>query len=79
MNTIKRVGVDGYTKFLNAQGLGGRGLKLGNPVFPGLNNMLLVQLHESKVDEFVEALRGMQSQYILKPGITIWCIDVQVL
>lgn len=79
MSTVERVGINGYTKFFNAHGLGGRGLKLGNPVFPGLNNMLLIQLHESKVSELVEAVRKMQAQYVLKPGITIWCLDVQVL
>ncbi|MCS7253289.1 MAG: hypothetical protein RMK18_00655 [Armatimonadota bacterium] len=78
MSTIERVGVNGYTKFLNAHGLGGRGLKLGNPIFPGLNNLLLIQLQESKVNELIKAIREMQAQYVLKPGITIWCLDVQI-
>jgi len=79
MRTIQSLNVTGYTKLFGAHGLGGRGMKQGDPIFPGLNNILIIQTNEGDAHKIVKAVREMQSQYILKPGITIWSMDVQVL
>ncbi|HID07959.1 MAG TPA: hypothetical protein EYP10_12525 [Armatimonadetes bacterium] len=77
--TLKRLEIPGYTKLFDAHGFGGRGYKLGNPIFPGLNNILLIELPPERVTAVVNAVRQMQAQYTLKPGITIWCIDVEAM
>jgi len=79
MRTIQSLNVTCYTKRFVAHGLGGRGMKQGDPIFPGLNNILIIQTNEGDAHKIVKAVREMQSQYILKPGITIWSMDVQVL
>ena len=43
---IDGLGLAGYTKLFEAHGSGGTGHKLNTPVFPGINNILLLLLPE---------------------------------
>jgi len=71
--------VQGWTKLFNAFGAGGTGLKMGDPAFPGSNNVALVALPEDDVELFHERLRGVQALFTKKPGITIFSLPAEVL
>jgi hypothetical protein len=74
---IDGLGLPGYTKLFEAQGLGGAGHKLNTPVFPGINNVLLLLLSEPAVRSVTDALYRLQASYRLKPGMTLILQDVQ--
>lgn len=69
---LEALGIEGYTKLHDAEGKGGQGIKRGDPVFPGLNNLLLIATTPEKAATIAQTLRAMQDEYAVKPGITIW-------
>ena len=75
---LEGLNVNGYTKLFGAQGLGGTGRKTNSPVFPGINNVLLLLLPEEAVRTITDALYRLQASYRLKPGITLVLQDVQL-
>jgi hypothetical protein len=79
MAQIEEMGLLGWTKVFNAHGEGGRGRKLNDPIWPGQNNLLYLQVSEEQAAEVVSVLKGIQNSHRLKPGITIWSQLVDVL
>lgn len=79
MQRIEALGVEGYTKLHDAEGRGGRGIKRGDPIFPGLNHLLLIATTPEKAAAIVQTLRAMQDEYAVKPGISIWCLKAEAL
>jgi hypothetical protein len=79
MTQIEEMGLPGWTKVFNAHGEGGRGRKLNDPIWPGQNNLLYLQVSEEQAETVVGALKGIQNSHRLKPGITIWSMPVDVL
>ena len=75
---IDGLGLAGYTKLFDAYGLGGTGHKLNSPVFPGINNMLILLLPEGSVRTVTDSLYRLQASYRLKPGMTLFIQDVQI-
>ena len=61
-----------------ALGSGGTGHKLNTPVFPGINNILLLLLPEAAVRTVTDSLYRLQASYRLKPGMTLILQDVQI-
>src|SRR5437016_1534842 len=68
----------GFTKLFDAHGLGGTGQKLNSPVFPGVNNLLLLLLPDEDVRRVTDALYRLQATYRLKPGLTLVVQDVHI-
>jgi hypothetical protein len=68
----------GFTKLFDAHGLGGTGRKLNSPVFPGVNNLLLLLLPDEEVPRVTDALYRLQATYRLKPGLTLVLQDVHI-
>ena len=79
MDLVESLGVSGWTKLSHLLGSGGRGPKLNSPVFPGTNHLLLVAVPDDQVERIRLALRRLQSNFRLKPGITLLCQDVDTL
>lgn len=79
MEQVEEMGIQGWTRFFEAHGSGGAGLKRGDQIFPGTNNILLLVLPDEDVAEVWRRLRGLQASFRLKPGITILSQPVEVL
>lgn len=75
---VEGLNLPGYTKLFCAHGAGGTGRKLNSPVFPGLNNLLLLLLPDDDVRTVTNALYRLQATYRLKPGVTMILQDVQI-
>ena len=72
---ITKLDISGYTKIFDAQGLGGAGKKIGNAVFPGLNNVLLINLSEEKLKILSEEIKKLKSTFRINPGISIFAVE----
>ena len=79
MEHLVELELSGWTKAFNCHGEGGTGRKLGDPVWPGQNNILYLQVPDEQVAGIVDRLRRLQASFRLKPGITIWSQPVDVL
>jgi hypothetical protein len=79
MELVEARDVEGWTRLAGAHGFGGAGYRLDTPVWPGVNNVLLLALPPEKARELAAALRTLQGAYRRKPGITIWMQTVTLL
>jgi hypothetical protein len=71
--------ITGLTRIYDVFGRGGRGPKMNTPVFPGTNNYVQMALPPEEVPRVHRAIRRLQGSYRLKPGVTIFCQDVEEL
>ena len=71
MELLDGLNLAGFTKLFGAHGNGGTGRKLGSPIFPGENNVLLLLLPDEQVPTVTDALYRLQATYRLKPGLTL--------
>lgn len=78
MELVEGLNLPGYTRLSDAHGVGGSGRKLNNPVFPGVNTVLLLLLPDEQVRRVTDALYRLQATYRLKPGMTLIVQDAQV-
>jgi len=78
MELMDGLNLSGYTKLFAAQGAGGTGRQLNNPVFPGVNNLLLLLLPDEEVRTVTNAFYRLQATYRLKPGMTLIVQDAQI-
>jgi len=77
---LKTQGVPGYTKLFGAQGEGQHSdPKLGTPIWPGQNNLLLVALPEEAVPPLATALRELQATYRKRPGLRLFAMPMEEL
>jgi hypothetical protein len=71
--------VPGVTWIHDVVGRGGRGPKMNTPVFPGTNHIALVALADEDVPRVHRAIRRLQGSFRLKPGIGLFCQDLEEL
>jgi hypothetical protein len=76
---LEALEVRGWTRIPDLQGTGGRGPKRMTPVYPGSNNVLLIALPDEDVERIRRAIRRLQSSFRLKPGVAIFCQEVEEL
>jgi hypothetical protein len=71
--------IPGITWIEDVHGRGGRGPKMNTPVFPGTNHIALMAMPDEDVPRVQRAIRRLQHSFRLKPGITIYCQEVEEL
>ncbi len=79
MEVLAALDIPGYTKIQDVIGVGGRGPKLNTPVFPGFDNILYIILPTEDVGRVTRAIRRLQTSFRLKPGITMFTQDIDVI
>jgi nitrogen regulatory protein P-II len=79
LQLLEGLEVPGYTRITDLHGLGGRGPKQLNPIYPGSNNLLVVAVADEQVERVHHAIRRFQDSFRLKPGITILSQPVEEL
>lgn len=79
METLREIGVTGWTKTFDAHGVGGAGAKLNSPVFPGSVFLLSLLLPEAETPRVADAVRALQRTYRRNPGLTMWTTPAQLL
>ena len=75
MEVLEREGIKHFTRWTNAEGAGETGPKHGDPVWPGLNDVLLLVLDEPAVEPLIGALHEMRDSFPLTPGLRVIVTD----
>jgi hypothetical protein len=75
MELLEEQGIQHFTRWSNAEGRGETGPRHGDPVWPGLNDVLMVALDEAQVQPLVEALHVMRDSFPLTPGLRVMVLD----
>ncbi|HET6382181.1 MAG TPA: hypothetical protein VFJ58_02225 [Armatimonadota bacterium] len=79
MELLEEMEVTGWTKTYQSEGLGCAGFKLNTPIWPGTNNQILIAGEEGYLRQISAAIRSMQSDYKLRPGIFMALQEVEEL
>jgi hypothetical protein len=60
---LERLEIRYYTKWKDVSGVGRRDPHLGNDVWPGLNNTLMVVIEGERGKKFLEMVRALQKSF----------------
>lgn len=72
---LKRLELEHYTFFEQIKGAGETGRKDGDAVFPGINNVMIVAMNESKLPALLEGLHKIRDSFIIKIGMKVIVTD----
>lgn len=75
MEVLEQQGLGHFTVWRNAQGAGETGPRQGNPIWPGLNDVMMVAMAESAVAPLVEALHAVRDRFPIRPGLRFIITD----
>ena len=79
MEALEQQGIEHYTHWTDLHGSGVTGRKAGNPVWPGLNDVLLLALDEPAVQPLVEALHALRDSLPITPGLRFIVTDAMFI
>ncbi len=77
MELLRQVELPGWTKLEGATGFGRKGLRLGTPIWPGTNHVLLVGLEDAAVQPFLQALDRLKEGYLRPPAIHSFVLPLE--
>jgi hypothetical protein len=63
LSMLEGLGIEYYTKWKNALGVGRHDPHLGDDVWPGMNNVIMTVVDEEKKDMLLGKLREMQTDF----------------
>jgi nitrogen regulatory protein PII len=73
---LDTLGITYYTKVKDVTGVGRNDPHLGDHIWPGLNNMLMIVLDNEKKDALLEKIRSLQSSFA-SVGLRAFVVPVQ--
>lgn len=79
MEEVDGMRLSGWTRLFDAHGFGGTGMRRGDQIFPGTNNLLLMAMPDEQVAELRQRMARLQATFRLKPGITLLVQPVEML
>ena len=62
--TLNNLEIQYYTKWKDVSGIGRNDPHLGDHVWPGLNNVLMIVIDNDKKDTLLERIRSLQSSFV---------------
>ena len=77
LQILKNLNITGYTKLTNVKGSGTSGLKFGNAVGPGENNVIITVIEEKQVIRLKTQIQTFKRNLMEKQGIKLFIIPVE--
>lgn len=68
-----------WTRWGGIRGAGERNVHEGNPIWPGLNEMLLLVLAPEKVQPLIDRCHEVRDSFPLKPGMKFIITDCEIV
>lgn len=79
MEALHEHGIQHYTRWTGVVGEGETGPRHGDPVWPGLNDVLLTVVEESTVAPLVETLHQVRDSFTVRPGLRFIITEVTLI
>ena len=69
MELLEKQGIPYYTRWTENEGVGETGPKHGDPIWPGLNDVMMIAVAESAVEPLIKAMHALRDSYPVTPGM----------
>ncbi len=69
MEALEEMGIDHFTRFSDIAGAGETGRREGDPIWPGLNALLLLVMENEKIQPLVDRCHAIRDSYPITPGM----------
>ena len=76
---LEELEIEQWTHWTQVRGAGERNKREGTPIWPGLNDVLLLVLPEERVEPLVRGCHEVRDAFPLKPGIKFVISDCQII
>jgi len=78
MRVLEELGIRQWTRLADAKGAGERNVREGNPIWPGLNDILLLVIHPDQVQPLIDRCHQVRDTFPLKPGMKFIVSDCAI-
>jgi hypothetical protein len=79
MAVLKELDIRQWTRWSDVRGAGQRHVHEGNPVWPGLNEMMLIVLPADKAQPLVDRCHQVRDAFPLTPGMKFIITDCEIV
>ena len=79
MQALDELGLNHFTKFSDISGAGETGRREGDPIWPGLNTLLLIVMDNAKIAPLTERLHAIRDSYPITPGMKLIVVPAQMI
>ncbi|MCC6483226.1 MAG: hypothetical protein IT209_00135 [Armatimonadetes bacterium] len=76
---LEEVGASAWTRVTDVVGKGRTGLRMGDPVFPGVNNVMLCVIEDEQVEPLRQRLLSVPDEFIKQLAFRVFISDCEVL
>lgn len=75
MEVLAAHGLNHYTSWTDCRGSGETGIRQGNPVWPGLNTVIMIVMDADAVQPLVDDLHKVRDSFPMTPGLKVIVTD----
>ncbi len=75
MEIMQQHGLNHYTRWTDCQGAGETGIRQGNPIWPGLNSVIMIVMDEDKIEPLRRDLHARRDSFPITPGLKMIITD----
>jgi hypothetical protein len=79
MAVLEELGLRRWTRWSDAHGAGERNTREGTPIWPGLNEVMLLVLPPEQVQPLVDRCHEVRRSFPLEPGMKFIVTDCEIL
>ncbi len=76
---LERIGANAWTRVTDVIGKGRTGLRMGDPVFPGNNDMMFCAIEDDQVEPLRREMETIPDEFIKTLAFRVFISDVQIL
>ncbi len=76
---LEEVGATGWTRITDVIGRGRAGQRMGDPIFPGTNNVMLSVIEDQQLQRLKEHLQRIPDEFIKQLPFRVFVSDCEIL
>jgi len=77
LHILKNLNITAYTKILNVKGAGSSGLKFGDAIGPGENNLIMTMIDDKKVMRLKAQITIFKKNLLEKQGLKVFILPIE--
>ena len=79
MEAMGEMGLAHFTRLSDVSGSGETGRREGDPIWPGLNTVLMIYMRADQVQPLIERCHAMRDSYPITPGMKFFVLAAEMV